>query len=129
MAFRLPTFNLTYNASATPFAYPVLTIPTPPYRINGAVCQLTYGRRVNVGTTGGTNQPGVVVVANNLLVPAGADIRGFQDTINPDMIEIPVGSGQWYVCYSVNDIAKGFANEHRTGCIYPLVGTWVAPYV
>lgn len=128
MAFRLPAFNLTFNAKVMPTVYPVLTIPTPPYRLVSSPCQLTYGRRVNMMGTGGTNQPGVLVVAMNLLVPALTDIRGFQDSINNDMIECPAGSGRWYVCYSVDDIGKGFTNEHRTGCIFSLAGSWVAPY-
>lgn len=127
MAFRLPSFNLLCNITTcdvpnTP------AIPTGPYRLTDQECQLTYGRRVQVASTGGTTTAGVLVLVMNLLLPVETDIRGPQDTVSFDMVEVPSGTGRWYYVAGVDDIGKGFANEHRTASIYALAGSWVAPY-
>jgi len=127
MGFRLPTFNLMCNISAPPVPN-TPGIPTIPYRISNQLCQLTYGRRVNVASTGGTGVPGVPISLMSLLLPALADVRGPQDTVSFDMVEVPAGSGRWYTVAGVDDIGKGFANEHRTASIFALAGSWLAPY-
>jgi hypothetical protein len=78
--------------------------------------------------TGGTNQVGVVTLTMNLLLPALVDIRGPQDTIGADQVEVPAGSGRWYSVVGVDDIGKGFANEHRSAALVAIFGTWPAPY-
>lgn len=127
MPFRLPTFNLDCNLSA-PDVPNVPGIPSAPFRVNALECQLTYGRRTNAMSTGGTATPGVPLQTMNLLLPALSDVRGPQDTISFDMAEVPAGSGRWYAVFFVDDIAKGFSNEHRSAGILALAGTWVAPY-
>jgi len=127
MAFRLPTFNLTCNIY--PMNAPnIPDIPLNPPRIADQICQLTYGRRVNVASTGGTDEAGVPLQSMNLLLPAGVDIRGPQDTVSADMVEVPAGSQRWYWVIFVDDVAKGFGNEHRTAGIFALSGSWLAPY-
>jgi hypothetical protein len=64
----------------------------------------------------------------NLLLPPAVDVRGPQDTVSFDMVEVPAGSGRWYSVVGVDDIGKGFSNEHRTAAIFALAGSWVAPY-
>jgi len=64
----------------------------------------------------------------NLLVPKLVDVRGPQDTVSADLVEVPAGSGRWYVVVAVDDIGKGFSNEHRTASIFALAARWVAPY-
>jgi hypothetical protein len=64
----------------------------------------------------------------NLLVPALTDVRGPQDPVGPDMVEVPAGSGRWYQVVFVDDIAKGFSNEHRTASIFALYASWTPPY-
>lgn len=127
MPFRLPTFNLTCNISQPPVAG-TPGIPAGSYRVVGQACQLTYGRRVQVVSTGGTTSAGVLVLSMNLLLPPAVDVRGPQDTVSFDMVEVPAGSGRWYSVVGVDDIGKGFSNEHRTAAIFALAGSWVAPY-
>jgi hypothetical protein len=117
MAFRLPTFNLLCNISA-PIAPFNPSIPPMPYRIVGQACQLTFGRRVNVASTGGTTSVGVITQTMNLLLPALVDIRGPASIGGFDMVEVPAGSGRFYQVVFVDDIGKGFANEHRTAGIF-----------
>jgi hypothetical protein len=127
MGYRLPTFNLLCTITQPDF--PGGTVPpTFPPRITGQACQLTYGRRVQVVSTGGTVNVGVLAMTMNLLLPPGIDIRGPQDTISHDVVEVPEGSGRWYFVAAVDDIGKGFANEHRTAAIFALAGQWTAPY-
>lgn len=64
----------------------------------------------------------------NLLLPKGVDVRGPQDTVSFDMAEVPAGSGRWYRVVGVDDVGKGFTNEHRTASLYALGGSWTAPY-
>src|SRR5215831_8672184 len=127
MAFRLPTFNLLCNIK------PLLVSgapspPGPPWRLVDIPCQLTYGRRVSMTQTGGTGDVGVVILTMNLLLPALTDIRGPQDKVAPDQVEVPAGSGRFYQVKGVDDIGKGFTNEHRTASLFAWPGTWMAPY-
>jgi hypothetical protein len=48
-----------------------------------------------------------------LLVPALTDIRGWNDPVSADVVEVPQGSGRFYIVDQVDDYGKGFANEHR----------------
>jgi len=105
MAFTEPTFNLVCNV----FDHGTTTGP----RIVDLECNLAWGRRVNVATTGGTDTIGIPFLAMSLLVPAGSDIRGPQSAELPDNIECPSGSGRFYEVVFVDDIGKGFDNEHR----------------
>jgi len=59
--------------------------------------------------TGGIH-PGSV-----LLVAALTDLRDHFSTpgTHGDSIEVPAGSGRKYYCYIVDDVGKGFPNEHR----------------
>lgn len=127
MAFRPPVFNLFCNIyTMVPPNTPAIPAGSP--RLEHQACQLTYGRRVNVISTGGTTAAGVIVLTMNLLLPKGVDIRGPQDTVSADMVEVPEASGRWYAVVAVDDIGKGFNNEHRSASIFALVGTWVPPY-
>lgn len=127
MAFRPPVFNLFCNIyTMVPPNTPAIPSGSP--RLEHQACQLTYGRRVNVISTGGTTAAGVIVLTMNLLLPKGVDIRGPQDTVSADMVEVPEASGRWYAVVAVDDIGKGFNNEHRSASIFALVGTWVPPY-
>jgi hypothetical protein len=128
MPFRLPTLNLTVRIFTGPGgAPPPVAVPVGPKRLETS-CQLTYGRRVNVASTGGTAAPGIPVQAMSLLIAKLTDIRGLQDTVSYDIVEVPSGSNRWYWVSCVDDIAKGFANEHRSAVIFPILGTWTAPY-
>lgn len=121
MAYVQPTFNLIANIWRA--GNPVIN---PPDVV--ADCNLAYGRRVNVASTGGTTLQGAPLIAMNLLMPQGTDIRGPQDTVGPDTVECPAGTGRYYGVFFVDDIGKGFANEHRTAALLAIQGTWVGPY-
>lgn len=127
MAYRLPTFNIVCNISQPP-VLGTPSIPDGPYRLYHQECQLTYGRRVNVVSTGGTGEAGTLVLSMNLLLPPLTDVRGPQDIGGFDMVEVPAESGRWYQVTAVDDIGKGFSNEHRTACLFALAGSWVPPY-
>jgi hypothetical protein len=128
-AFPFPNLLLEcniYTYDVTAPAWP--GIPIAPPRSSGVACALVYGRRVNVASTGGTGIQGVPLTAMSLLLSKGFDIRGLENNIGQDMVEVPAGSGRWYGVYSVDDISKGYASEHRTATILATLGTWTAPY-
>lgn len=127
MAYRLPTFNILCNLSQPDLAN-TPQIPSAPYRVPDQICQLTYGRRVQVASTGGTAEPGTPILCMNLLLPKGADVRGPQDVLSFDMAEVPAGSGRWYQVVGVDDIGRGFDNEHRSATLFALADSWVPPY-
>lgn len=90
-----------------------------------------------MASTGGTGSAGVPLQAMNLLLPVGTDVRGPQDTVSNtdastqvkgDYVECPSGSGRYYVVAFVDDIGKGFTNEHRDACLFAVPGSWVPPY-
>ena len=127
MAYNLPNFNMNCaiypcNVANTP------AVPLNPPRIAMQSCQLCHGKRVNVRVWSNAMNPRVTGAAMSLLLPKGADIRGPQDTVSIDMVEVPVGSARWYWVNFVDDVAKGFANEYREAIIVALSGSWVAPY-
>jgi hypothetical protein len=124
MAFILPTFNLTCDIYDNGGVFPPVAAPrlTP-------VCNLAFGRRVNVLSTGGTTVPGLLVIGVSLLLPPLTDVRGQQDAaVQPDYVQCPAGSGRWYQVQVVEDIGKGFANEHRSAALYIVAGSWTSPY-
>jgi hypothetical protein len=105
MPYVIPTFNLTCNIwhGGNPVGPPSLSSP----------CNLAWGRRVNVASTGGTTLVGVPLVCMSLLLPKLTDIRGRSAAGGEDAVEVPAGSGRFYGSTFVDDIGKGFANEHR----------------
>lgn len=106
MSFTLPAFNLTVNiyTGVFPFATPRLT----------SLANLTPGRRVMQSqATAFLGATGNLGPASLLLLPVGVDIRDSSCANQPDVVEVPAGSGRWYQVAQVDDIAKGFANEHR----------------
>ena len=48
-----------------------------------------------------------------LLMPALTDIRAASDVALADIVECPKASGRFYLVRYVDDIGKGFGNEHR----------------
>jgi hypothetical protein len=53
-----------------------------------------------------------------LLLPKLQAIGVFSDTISNGLVEVPAGSGRLYFVVYVDDVGKGFANEHRFAIIY-----------
>jgi len=124
MAFRLPNFPLFCDVydSAGPF-----TIPTTTPRMPNVRCQLRYLKIPQVAN--GIPWQGQSSIL--LLVDPFTDIRMNQPGQLPDWIECPPGTGRWYTVSSVDDIAKGFSNEHRAVAMVSrtdVIGTWPIPY-
>jgi len=120
MAFVLPTFNLTvdiFNAAAPPpIGLPRLTVQA----------QL---RAPQANGTGVVFSVGAVS-SSTLLLPPGTDIRdAYCVPINSaDWVEAPQGSGRLYRVIWVDDIARGFANEHRFAILFKTQGQpWPTP--
>lgn len=128
MAFRVPTLNILCNIGTPPIPN-VPGIPAFPSRLRDVPCQLSQGRRSRSFSTGGTTTPGVPVQTCQLAVAKLTDIRGPQDTVSFDMVEVPVGTGRWYTVYFVDDVGRGFPNEHRVAGIIALARQWTAPYL
>jgi len=126
-SYRLPTFNLTCDIGAPAVANGRVG-PMAAVRVAGQACQLTYGHRTAVAGSGGTPSQGTPMFCLSLLLPPGTDVRGPQDTVSHDLVEVPAGSGRLYWVVAVDDIGKGFLNEHRLAYLLACEGSWVAPY-
>jgi len=109
MAFTLPAFNLLCKIYTGPYDTRVL-------RLGAVPCNLAMGRRIIWGFHDPTNM-GYGAASASLLLPALTDIRDPVAQGVPgstaDLVEVPAGSGRWYTVDSVDDIGKGFSNEHR----------------
>lgn len=115
MPFTLPTFNLTANlfTFGGPYVVPRAT----------TLCNLSPGRRVMLDDWR---------LSMFLLCPALTDIRWSVLTSDGDYVEVPAGSGRWYFVRSLDDVAKGFANEYRVASLQPSAnqhtgGGWPVP--
>ena len=108
MAFELPTFNISVSIfDHTPFP-PV----TPRITVDG---NLAFSRRVASPSPFGFEDEFSVLMF--LLLPALTDVRddssaGGGSTF-ADFVEAPALSGRFYKVVAVDDIGKGFPNEHR----------------
>jgi hypothetical protein len=116
MPFQPPTFNLTCR---------IITLSSGLTRLDSP-CNLAWGRRVNVASTGGTGDAGVLQTCMILLLPARTDIRPALpiDPTDPeggvnlnDLVEVPKGTSRMYQVLTVDDIGRGFSNEHRAAVI------------
>lgn len=114
MPFQIPAFNLAVNIWRTPAMPPV----GPPALVT--VGNLTPGRRV-------TADWNVFGMTMQLLLPALTDIRAAPNSIPSDVVEVPAGTGRFYLVIAVDDMGKGFPNEYRMALILPK-GIWVPPY-
>jgi hypothetical protein len=125
MAYTLPTFNLGVNV----WHYPHFPGGGPPDLVTTG--NLAYGRRVMSpsGTTFGDDYP--MMGAATLLLPPLTDIRLFpiNDAVQSSIIECPAGTGRYYTTLFVEDIGKGFANEHRAVIMFQTAtfGLWPVP--
>lgn len=109
MAFTLPVFNLTCNIWRGPW------LPLHPVDVVSP-CNLAYGRRVQTNFGNFTGGPGSAVVMT-LLLPPLTDVRSWVQSADPDAVEVPAGSGRYYRVEGVDDVGKGFANEHRAATL------------
>lgn len=124
MAFVIPQFPLTCNV------FTGGVISNPP-RIS-PVCNLAWGRRSTHNGMSAVSGPGAIPfpAMMDLLVPAGTDLRDKFNSSSWDAVECPAGSGRFYIVVYVDDIGKGFPNEHRCGVLQKVgnaLGFWPTP--
>jgi len=113
MPFVIPTFNLAVSIWRTGWA--ANNYATPDVTTMG---NLSPGKRTMVGRQGTTINTPPAVVFMELLLPKLTDIRQAITTNNTeDLVEVPAGSKRFYLVQYVDDIGKGFANEHRIAWI------------
>ncbi len=107
MAFDLPTFNLSVDVYTGPWLTRAFRLNTPG--------NLAFSRRV-VQIQGGfvpTSPSSTLSTLMTLLLPPLTDVRDHFCGGSYDVVEVPSGSGRWYAVAGVDDIGKGFTNEHR----------------
>jgi len=121
VAFVLPTFNMTCDIYTFPYNF----AGAP--RIANQPCQLRApaAQAAQFGS-------GLLAWVNcmMLLLPPATDIRDSYCTpINSsDAVVIPIGTNCRYLVMWVNDIGKGFPNEHRFAMIAKTnSGPWPVP--
>lgn len=112
MAFSLPDFNITCDVYRGPFLTRVLAISAQP-------CNLAYGRRSSLQNPLSGTQNGESMNMS-LLLPPGADLRDLSCAAVQDVVEAPSGSGRWYQVSNVDDVGKGFGNEHRCAILFKI---------
>lgn len=108
MSFTVPDFPMTCEIFNGPWL-------TKTLRVTAAPCNLGLGKRTLFFA--GDYIPGGSQVTSQLLLPAGTDVRSQLLVPNYDIVEVPSGSSRWYLVAGVEDIGKGFANEHRVAMI------------
>lgn len=110
MPYSLPAFNLLCHIYDGPWLTKVFRLEAP--------CNLAWGRRVQAFASE-VFEPEVqpASVSMILLTPAGTDVRATVPSGMGDVVEVPAGSGRWYGVVAVDDLGKGFANEHRGAVI------------
>jgi len=113
MAFTLPEFNLVCNIHGVVAGVNTFRIDSP--------CNLALSKRVTNFSTAGAQSGGMGGILPQLLLPAGTDIRDSSCGGSMDIVEVPAGSGRWYLVTMVDDIGKGFPNEHRYAHLFK---TW-----
>ena len=122
--YTLPTFNLGVNIWRIATTVP----PVGPPDVT-ALGNLSPGKRSTLAAISGSDVPTGfdVFMMMYLLLPAGTDIRGGPQ-VDPaqDLVEVPAGSGRYYVVEYVDDVAKGFPNEHRFAVIFA-ANPWPEP--
>jgi hypothetical protein len=128
MPFTTPQFNLPVNLWKHLYTMPLLAQPLPPVNPPDLVfqAQLYINPRTegaNVGANTGSTRS--LLVGDGfytwLRCPPLTDIFAMQwntnNAIPMDFVEVPAGSGRFYVVRSVEDEHKGMPNEYRIAFI------------
>lgn len=112
-----------------PFVVPQFPLGVNIWRVGGAggiyaipnvitVGNLSPGRRVMLGIIPVAGSAQTLGPTMELLLPAGTDVRADWNGADEDLVECPSGSKRFYSVRWVDDIGKGFANEHRFCVMY-----------
>lgn len=126
MSYKLPTFNL--NVNVWRFATADVTAP-PDVQTTGNLVGGHHGILNKAPQFGAAfaQYPQVVTSGQfmTLLLPKLADVRqALSSDDYGDCVEVPAGSQRYYAVVQVDDIGKGFANEHRFALIVALTGQY-----
>ena len=119
MAYSLPTFNLFADVwRDTGGGYVV---------VDTIECNLAMGKRISWFNTAQGGLGDFAGLTPVLLCPPLTDVRDRSCGGVSDVIECPAGSGRWYAAEAVDDIGKGFSNEHR--CVTLAKVGWFEPWL
>jgi len=111
MSFSVPTFNLVCQLY-TSGELGLLRVTTP--------CNLAFGRRVNAGFPVPSEPAGIPTVYMQLLLPPLTDIRSYSSSTGADLVYLVGDTSRAYTVTFVDDIGKGFVNEHRFALLLQL---------
>jgi len=120
MAFVLPTFNISVNIQDGGIVPP---LGPPRLTLNGQLRAPHANNALIIPAAGATS-------TMVLLLPPGTDIRDpwSLPINNSDWVEAPAGTGRWYRVAFVDDIGRGFPNEHRFAILQKVFGVpWPTP--
>jgi hypothetical protein len=119
----VPTFNLVANIWR--WSTPVTDAPDVL-----AFCQLKAGMKgygtgvVEAAQRTGTTSYATSTIPRLLLFPKGTDVRRIywagSVSNSADTIEAPAGSGMFWYCADVWDVAFGFRNEFRVAMVWQI---------
>jgi len=113
MGFRTPNFNLNIDLWRKP-SVPGTDPPDASFMGNLSVGRRTQNVWLPLDSTSVLKRF-VVKQISELMVPALTDVQPSDHTaVGPsDAVEVPSGSGRFYIVLTVEDVAKGFSNEYR----------------
>jgi hypothetical protein len=119
MAYRLPDFNLVVKLWRVPNQ--VFLAADMTFFGNLAYARRQAFRDFNPNPIGSTTN--LDLGGMYLLCPKQTDIRGGCVNYYTDVVEVPSGTGRFYLVRTVDDAGKGFANEHRVAELSQFDGT------
>lgn len=122
-SFNMPVFNLAAFIWHN-FGTNVDHRPPPDLEVN---VNLANGRVAHLPVwTAAPPAIQALSMSSSVLLPKLTDIRDNSCSNGPDVIEIPKNSGRFYWVSYVDDIAKGFDNEHRWAVVQKIFtyGRW-----
>lgn len=109
-SFALPVFNLSCGIWTN-----TNHVPSVPPRVV-VLGNLATGRVARVSDWvpyRGASSLRPLSMQSCILFPKLTDVRDGACHGGPDLVECPQGSGRWYWVTYMEDVAKGFDNEHR----------------
>jgi len=111
MPFTVPQFPLDCDIYTGPWIGKVFRATVS--------ANLVFGRRSYLfPSTLEVAENSIYVAEMFVLFPAGTDVRtGAQGIPAHDYLELPADSGRWYMVQFVDDVGKGFDNEHRQAAV------------
>ena len=114
MAYSLPSFNLSVNdwyISNDYTDFPSTTV----------MGNLSSARRTNIATFYDPADSVDDAQGQWLLTPKGSEFGSVTlNYVDPDVVEVPSGSGLIYLVIDTLYVARGFPNEHVANLLIPL---------